>query len=282
MWKKTMFLLLLVVVILLSSVSFCAFVDVNYGQYDTEDYNEYLNHFEEMQAPEGFVWYHDISPLGLFMSFHFNGGISYGETGFYPTDFHEYNYHVLNSSVGNVRFKFARYLGYYEERLPKKIEEVYNLEWTAVVDSDPWEDLRYCSTKRGYVLLKLSDDVAFVYRDGYFYSVVWRQSSYCWAQFWLTDFEFYGKQLKEDDYFYRLLQRDTCEESLQQLFQMTKREIEAPQSTDAATDTVSSVTDALPEPEPTVKWWHIALPVGGGIAVVGSLAAVLLLRKKKK
>ena len=27
--------------------------------------------------------------------------------------------------------------------------------------------------------------------------------------------------------------------------------------------------------------WHIALPVGGGIAVVGSLAAVLLLRKKK-
>ena len=35
-------------------------------------------------------------------------------------------------------------------------------------------------------------------------------------------------------------------------------------------------------PETDLKWWYIALPVGGGIAVVGSLAAVLLLRKKKK
>ena len=33
---------------------------------------------------------------------------------------------------------------------------------------------------------------------------------------------------------------------------------------------------------PDNTWWHVALPVGGGIAVVGSLAAVLLLRKKKK
>ena len=50
----------------------------------------------------------------------------------------------------------------------------------------------------------------------------------------------------------------------------------------ATTDLTDSggTTDALPEID--LKWWHVALPVGGGIAVIGSLAAVLLLRKKKK
>ena len=279
MKKRTFFSLLFVTILLLSLIfSVVGNAVVANQKYfkDLESYHEYLS---GKTVSENFVWYEDLSFLG---SFEYFNGFLYG---WQPSgDFQTYEIRFRND-FGSIIFYCDRYSG----KTPPSdvynyLEGLHKNNYTPI-EYKEGEDLRF--SRRGAVS-KQVDDLLFCYSSGKLCGIVWQQSFNSWCRLWiLPDTDVYS--LNITNIIYQLCQSETMKSAKEKLFQATRTNVEQNSTEDssagdfvATTDTASAITDALPEPEPTVKWWHTALPVGGGIAVVGSLAAVLLLRKKKK
>ena len=281
--KKTVALIVLFICFICASVSSFALTPAPWAK--CANLSEYETFIDETTLPENFLFYENLASFGKFKSLIIN-----------HEDFSSYYYSIGYGdgksvtwwlSVSIVQCKTKK-LFYWQ--FPTRTEVVRGAQ----------EDLQTApSSQQGkYTFSRVCDLYYYYGKDCSLESIrIFDETSLR-----VIEFSFKQDYYLQNDIIRGVLNSESVKVGQEHLFDVldinpnvpSKEEVVSmneqyplllPTDSDVTTDILSdgtATTDALPEPEPTVKWWHIALPVGGGIAVVGSLAAVLLLRKKKK